>query len=88
MIATVNGSPQTAIVLSRFFKKPMNSKLELTVPSMACSACATTISDAVMTVDSNATVSADPKTKQVSINTEASESSVRQAIEAAGYPVS
>jgi copper chaperone len=62
-------------------------KLDLTVPSMACSACADTISKAVTAIDPAATIAADPKTKQVVIETELPESSVKQAIEAAGYPV-
>ncbi|MEB3338677.1 MAG: heavy-metal-associated domain-containing protein [Leptolyngbyaceae bacterium] len=61
--------------------------LQLTVPSMACSACADTITKAVKTVDAAAVVEADPKTKLVSIETQASESSVKAAIANAGYPV-
>jgi len=63
-------------------------KLELTVPTMACSACADTISKAVAEVDPTAKVDADPKTKQVAVETTASETAVKQAIEGAGYPVS
>lgn len=63
-------------------------KLELTVPSMACSACADTISKAVAEVDPSAKVDADPKTKQVVVETDVAESVVKQAIEGAGYPVS
>ncbi|HEY9624205.1 MAG TPA: heavy-metal-associated domain-containing protein [Crinalium sp.] len=63
------------------------STLQLTVPSMACSACANTITKAVKAVDPDATVQADPKTKQVSVETSASDTAVKQAIAAAGYPV-
>jgi copper chaperone len=59
----------------------------LKVPSMDCSACGDTITTAVMMVDPTATVQADPKTKQVNIETQASEAAIKNAIEAAGYPV-
>ncbi|HEY9649160.1 MAG TPA: heavy-metal-associated domain-containing protein [Coleofasciculaceae cyanobacterium] len=61
--------------------------IELKVPSMACSACADTITKAVKTVDGDATVQADPKTKLVSVETQASEAAIKDAITAAGYPV-
>lgn len=61
--------------------------LQLTVPNMACSACGETITKAIKAVDATATVTADPKTKLVSIETEVSESVVKQAISDAGYSV-
>lgn len=61
--------------------------LQLTVPNMACSACATTITNAVKAIDPAAEINADPKTKQVSIDTGANETAVREAIVAAGYTV-
>lgn len=61
--------------------------LEFKVPNMACSACANTITNAVTSIDSTATVDADPKTKQVKIETQQPEATVRQAIVAAGYTV-
>jgi len=60
--------------------------LQLTVPKLACSACVNTITKAVKTVDPNATVQAEPKTKQVSVKTQASETAIKEAIAAAGYP--
>ena len=63
------------------------TSLQLTVPSMACSACAETITKAVQGVDPGATVQADPKTKQVSIETQAPQEAVTQAIADAGYPI-
>jgi len=62
--------------------------LQLTVPSMACSACADTITQAVAAIDPTATVDADPKTKLVNIDTQQSEVAVKAAIASAGYPVS
>jgi copper chaperone len=61
--------------------------LEFKVPTMACSACATTITNAVTAIDPTATVEADPKTKQVKIETQQSEVAVKDAIAAAGYTV-
>ncbi|MBD1821542.1 heavy-metal-associated domain-containing protein [Cyanobacteria bacterium FACHB-DQ100] len=61
--------------------------LQLTVPNMACSACSDTITTAIKSIDPNASVTADPKTKLVSIETQASEASIKQAITDAGYTV-
>lgn len=62
--------------------------LQLTVPNMACDACAKNITNAVKALDSSATVTADPKTKQVDIETETAETAIREALEQAGYPAS
>ena len=40
----------------------------------------------IIDLDPKASVKADPKTKQVIVNTQAAESSVKEAIAAAGYP--
>jgi copper chaperone len=61
--------------------------LQLKVPNMACSACGDTITSAVMAIDPTATVQADPKTKQVNIETQASEAAIKTAITTAGYSV-
>jgi len=61
--------------------------LTLTVPNMACSACANTITKTLQAVDANATIQADPTTKLVSVETQASEIAVKEALAAAGYPV-
>lgn len=61
--------------------------LQLNVPNMACSACGETITKAVKAVNSTAKVDADPKTKQVIIETQASEVEVKQAITATGYTI-
>ncbi|MEM7794089.1 MAG: heavy-metal-associated domain-containing protein [Cyanobacteria bacterium P01_C01_bin.118] len=60
--------------------------LQLTVPNMACDACAKNITNAVKALDTNATVTADPKTKLVDIKTETAEAAIREALEQAGYP--
>lgn len=61
--------------------------LQLKVPNMACSACGATITEAIKAVDPNATVQADPKTKLVSVETQAPEVVVKEAVIAAGYSV-
>ena len=61
--------------------------LQFTVPNMACSACSDTITKAVIALDPTANVQADPKTKLVNIDTQASETAVKEAITAAGYTV-
>jgi copper chaperone len=61
--------------------------LQLTVPDMACSACADTIAKAVASLDPTAKVEANPQTKQVSIQTQSMPEAVKAAIAAAGYTV-
>lgn len=61
--------------------------LQLTVPNMACSACGDTITQAIRALDPNATVKADPKTKLVNVETQASETEIKAAITSAGYTV-
>lgn len=61
--------------------------LQFTVPNMACSACSDTIASAIKAIDPTAKVNADPKTKQVSVETQASEISVKEAVTNAGYTV-
>ncbi len=60
--------------------------LQLKVPKMACSTCVNTITTAVRTVDSKAIVQADPKSKLVSVETQASETAIKEAMASAGYP--
>ena len=62
--------------------------IQFKVPDMACGACAESIIKAVQEVDPQALVQADPETKQVKIETQVSESSVKNAIAEAGYTVS
>ena len=64
------------------------TQLAIKVPNMACAACAETITKAVQAIDDQASVQADPKTKDVQINSTASADDIKQAIEAAGYTIS
>lgn len=61
--------------------------LQFKVPNMACSACSDTITKAVVAIDPTAKVEADPKTKLVTIDTQEPETTVKQAIAAAGYTI-
>jgi copper chaperone len=61
--------------------------LQFKVSSMACSACGDTITKAIKEVDPTATVQAEPKTKLVEIETQASSEAIAEAITAAGYTV-
>lgn len=61
--------------------------LQLTVPNMACSACGDTITKAIKAIDPAATVQADPTTKQVNVETQATEAEIKQVIVNAGYTV-
>ena len=61
--------------------------LQLKVPKVDCSACSGTITNAVVTVNPAAIVQADLKTKQVKIETQVSEATIKNTIEAVGYPV-
>jgi len=61
--------------------------LQLKVPNMACSACVTTINKAITAIDPTAKVEADPKTKLVNIETQQSETAVKQAIAQLDIPL-
>jgi copper chaperone len=55
---------------------------------MSCSVCANKITNAVKIVDVNAIVEANPQTKLVNVDTQASETAIKEALIAAGYPPS
>lgn len=69
-------------------KKIKMMTLQLTVPNMACSACAETITKAVHAIDPSAIIKADPQTKLVEIETQIATDAIAQAITDAGYSVS
>ena len=60
--------------------------LQLTVSKLACSACVNTINSAIQKIDANATVKADTKTKTISVETQASETAIKEALASVGYP--
>lgn len=61
-------------------------KLKLKVPKIACAACTNTITKAVRQLDPLARVESDTKNKLITVETELSESAIKAAIAAAGYP--
>ncbi|MFW6358949.1 MAG: heavy-metal-associated domain-containing protein [Chroococcales cyanobacterium] len=61
--------------------------IELKVPSIVCQGCADTITKEIHTHEPNATVNVDVEAKTVSVETEASEESIKQMITAVGHEV-
>ena len=61
--------------------------LKLNVPNIACDGCAETITESIHTVEPDAKVDVDVKAKTVTVEAQASEESIKQAIVAAGYTV-
>jgi copper chaperone len=61
--------------------------MQFNVPSIVCDGCATTIREEILTHESDAKVEVDVKAKTVSVETEASEASIRQMIVATGHTV-
>ncbi|MGB3654279.1 MAG: heavy-metal-associated domain-containing protein [Rivularia sp. (in: cyanobacteria)] len=60
--------------------------IQLKVPGIACSACVNTVTKAIKTVDANATVDADTKTKIVKVESQHSVDKIKEIIAEAGYP--
>lgn len=63
------------------------SVMKFKVPSIACEGCAKTITDEILTHESEAKVDVDVKEKAVTVETEASEESIKQMIVAVGHTV-
>lgn len=61
--------------------------IKFSVPSITCDGCAKTITEAILTHESDAKVDVDVKEKTVSVDTGASEESVKQMIVAVGHTV-
>ncbi len=61
--------------------------INLQVPSMVCDGCVTVVTEAITTHEPEAKVQINLDTKQVSVETNASEASIKQAIVAAGHTV-
>jgi copper chaperone len=60
---------------------------ELQVETMNCGGCARSVARSVQTVDSNAKVDVDLKSKKVRVDTRADLEAVKSAIIDAGFPV-
>lgn len=61
--------------------------LKLKVPNIMCSDCAQTITEAITTMEPDAKVDVDVQAKTVSVESAASEETIKQAITAAGYTI-
>ncbi|NEQ23513.1 MAG: heavy-metal-associated domain-containing protein [Microcoleus sp. SIO2G3] len=61
--------------------------MKFNVPNIACDSCAKTITEEILTHESDAKVDVDVQAKTVSVETEASEESIKQMIVAVGYSV-
>lgn len=61
--------------------------IQLKVPSIACEVCAKTITNEIKNNQPEAKVNVDIPNKIVTIETEASEASIKQMIEAVGHTV-
>jgi copper chaperone len=62
--------------------------LSFNVPSIVCDGCAKAITDEILTHESDAKVNVDVTAKTVSVDTAASEESIKQMITALGHTVS
>ena len=62
-------------------------KITFKVPSIACEACADTITKAINNQQPDAQVSVDVENKTVTVETNALPTAIQQAIEAAGHTV-
>ena len=61
--------------------------LKLKVPNIMCSDCGDTITESIKTMEPNAKVNVDVEAKTVTVESEASEETIKQAITAAGYTI-
>ena len=60
--------------------------IQLKVLGIACSTCVNTVTKAIKTVDANATVEADTKTKIVNVQSQQPEDKIKEIIAEVGYP--
>ncbi|MGE5656863.1 MAG: heavy-metal-associated domain-containing protein [Actinomycetota bacterium] len=61
--------------------------LQLKVPTIVCNGCVDTITKAIKTVEDEAKVNVDLAAKTVTVEAQASEESIKQAIVATGHTV-
>jgi copper chaperone len=61
--------------------------LKLKVPNIMCDGCAETITDSIHTMEPDAKVDVDVNAKTVTVESEASEETIKQSIVAAGFTV-
>ncbi|MGB7442787.1 MAG: heavy-metal-associated domain-containing protein [Coleofasciculaceae cyanobacterium] len=63
------------------------AEIKLKVPSITCQGCVDTITKEILTHESGAKVDVDVDAKTVSVETEASEESIKQMITSVGHTV-
>jgi len=61
--------------------------LKLNVPSIVCDGCAETITETIKTMAPDAKVEVDVKAKTVTVEADASEETIKQAVVAVGHTV-
>lgn len=61
--------------------------LKVKVPNIACDACGQKITESIHTMEPDAQVNVDVNSKTVTVESEASEESIKQVIVAAGYNI-
>lgn len=61
--------------------------LKLKVPNIKCSDCGETITEAITTMEPDAKIEVDIEAKTVTVESAASEETIKQAITAAGYQI-
>ena len=61
--------------------------LKLKVPNIMCSDCAETITESIITMAPDAKVDVDVEAKTVTVESTASEETIKQVITAAGYTI-
>ena len=66
---------------------PSSFSLNFLVPDMMCGSCGKKIVAAVIALDADAVVVANPETKQVQVTTVQSSAAIRAAIESVGFEV-
>ena len=61
--------------------------LKLNVPNIMCDGCGETITDSIHTMEPDAKIDVDVQAKTVTVESAASEETIKQAIVAAGFTV-
>lgn len=61
--------------------------LKLKVPSIVCAGCADTITESIITMEPDVKVDVDIQAKTVTVESAASEETIKQAITATGHTV-
>lgn len=61
--------------------------LKLKVPNIMCADCGETITDSIHTMEPDAKIDVDIQAKTVTVESAASEETIKQAIVAAGYTI-